>query len=127
MSSYRPPAMAVTPKTLEAIEDAAALGAARGAGAAAREAGAAAGSTPLPRDAAAALAVSEHYKECGTCGHAAVLWEEIGTLRKDLSAMKLEQTKLFAVIGFWKWALPIIAGLSGAVATVLTALFLKHH
>jgi anti-sigma-K factor RskA len=46
------------------------------------------------------------------------LWAKYETLNKKFDDMKTEQTKLMAVLGFWKWALPIIVAAVGAGAAL---------
>lgn len=73
----------------------------------------------IARDVAQAVG-NEAQRECVEKGPICTVWKEIATMRQDISTMRLEQTKLLAVLGFWKWALPVIAALVGAGATLLT-------
>jgi hypothetical protein len=71
-------------------------------------------------------AIAEHANYCAQEGAVCGVWEEIGKMRTKQNDLELAQAKIAAVFGFWKWALPIVATLLGAGATVFTALFLRR-
>ena len=80
------------------------------------------GQTSPPGDSATVrAAIAEHQLRCANDGPVCRVWEEINKMRDEQNAIRIEQTKFLAVIGFWKWALPIVAALVGAGATIITA------
>jgi hypothetical protein len=46
-------------------------------------------------------------KECEETGPICHVRKDIEIMKTAIGALQIEQTKLFAVLGFWKWALPI--------------------
>lgn len=58
-------------------------------------------------------------KECVESGPICGVWEEIGKMRTEIATVTVEQTKLLAVLSFWKWALPIVVTVVGIVVGVV--------
>lgn len=58
-------------------------------------------------------------EECVREGPVCAIWKEIGTMRVGMDTLRIEQTKLLAVLGFWKWALPIVVTVVGILAGVV--------
>ena len=73
------------------------------------------------------LAVAEHYNSCWNEGAGHRIWEEIEEIRKIMKTSEIEQTKLLAVIGFWKWALPVVAAAVGAGAAIAALAIRMRH
>lgn len=62
---------------------------------------------------------NEAQRECTERGPVCTIWREIGTMRAELGTIKIEQAKLLAVLGFWKWALPVVVAIVAAAAGIL--------
>lgn len=81
--------------------------------------------TPSPS--VADLEKRGHYFDCyndpGAPG--CTLGNKIKTISEEITNMKTEQTKFMAVIGFWKWALPVIVAAVG-VSAALAGLTMGH-
>ena len=60
----------------------------------------------LAKDVAVAVG-NQAQRECEETGPICSVRKEIETMKSAIGALQIEQTKLFAVLGFWKWALPI--------------------
>lgn len=56
-----------------------------------------------------------HEKKCVNEGPVCAVWKEIEKMRANIDTLRMEQTKLLAVLGFWKWALPIVVTVVGIV------------
>lgn len=80
----------------------------------------------IARDVAVAVG-NEAQKECMERGPICSVWKEIGAMRGDIRTLGVEQTKLLAVLGFWKWALPVVVALVGIAAGVLAPRILPVH
>ena len=62
---------------------------------------------------------NEAQKECIERGPICGVWKEIERMRTVEATLQTEQTKLLAVLGFWKWAMPIVMTVIGIVVGVL--------
>lgn len=60
----------------------------------------------LAKDVATAVG-NAAQKECEETGPICHVRKDIEAMRTAINTLQMEQTKLFAVLGFWKWALPI--------------------
>jgi hypothetical protein len=60
----------------------------------------------LARDEAVSVG-NAAQRECEETGLICHVRKDIEAMRTAIGALQMEQTKLFAVLGFWKWALPI--------------------
>lgn len=60
----------------------------------------------------AEAAGNEAQKECIERGPICGVWKEIEKMRTSIGAIKDEQTKALAVLGFWKWAMPIVVAIA---------------
>jgi hypothetical protein len=71
---------------------------------------------------------SGHMRRCENDpdGPACKLREEMKDMRKRLEAVDRRQIKIDAVLGFWKWALPVALAASGAVTAAL-GYFIRAH
>lgn len=80
--------------------------------------------TPTPRsgDSAETRAhVAEHYQHCWNEGAGRRVWDEIESMRQDMNDNKVEQTKIMAVLGFWKWALPVAVAAAAFIGSMIRA------
>jgi hypothetical protein len=79
-------------------------------------------STEYVRELARSEAESEGRRQQQKCveeGPICTVWEEIRTMRTDIGSLKMEQTKMLAVLGFWKWALPVVVAIVGIAVGLL--------
>jgi len=60
----------------------------------------------LAKDEAIAVGNAAQQK-CEETGPICHVRKDIEAMKTAIGALQIEQTKLFAVLGFWKWALPI--------------------
>lgn len=58
-------------------------------------------------------------RECVESGPVCGIWKEIDRMRVVENTLQTEQTRLLAVLGFWKWAMPIVMTVIGIVVGVL--------
>ena len=87
------------------------------------------GATPKPNETTEMAQRALSYQLCETepAGPACKLTKRIDSMEKTMGQLKEEQTKLLAVLGFWKWALPVVAAAVGAFASLVgTAVRLRH-
>lgn len=68
-----------------------------------------------------------HILECENNGPVCRVREEMKTMASEIKTVREEQTKLLAVLGFWKWALPVVAAAVGAFASLVGALWKAGH
>jgi hypothetical protein len=92
--------------------------------------------TPRPSDSAVMFDIAERVVErsrpgewvqCETTGPAAKLRNELVIERGRINVMHEEQIKLIAVLGFWKWALPVAVAMSGVIAGLAVAILKAWH
>lgn len=83
--------------------------------------------TPKPSETTDMAAEALRWRNCEERGPAEKLWRKVESMEKTMGQLKEEQTKLLAVLGFWKWALPVVAAAVGAFASIVgTAVRLRH-
>jgi len=81
------------------------------------------------RDSYSDEADAEHMRFCETDPRGPV-WrvrEEISTMKDELEVIKLEQVRQTAVLGFWKWALPVVVSVASVLASLLGTWIKARH
>lgn len=82
--------------------------------------------TPPPTDEEAQEAL--HMRRCEhEDGPVCRVREDMRAMDKRIDNIETEQTKLLAVLGFWKWALPVVAATVGVFASLVGALLRARH
>jgi len=81
------------------------------------------------RDSYSDEADAEHMRFCETDPRGPVcrVREEIGAMKIELEAIKMEQVRQTAVLGFWKWALPVVVSVASVLASLLGSWIKLRH
>ena len=81
------------------------------------------------RDSYSSEADAEHMRFCENdpSGPACKVRKEIEEMRNEMETIKIEQVKQTAVLGFWKWALPVMVSVASVLASLLGSWIKARH